>query len=314
MKRVIAAVLAVLTVFGLAGCQTETPPDQVALYYDKGYEGYKFVRCLEPGTNGYPINDEMVFLPASLRTWNIAPDSIDQTTPITVNSAPEEGQPSGVQVNLWTWTNFTINTDCGEGGSDPNSPAVQFWERVARRYYEADTTPDKSQWWPTLLKNTIVPALETVSRSVIRGYQADVLVSGAAREEAQEKIAELFQAEIRRAVGGEYFCAPDFDRVTNRVCGEVQVVLKDVDYANPGVQAARDEKQAAIERASALLVEAQARVDAADLEGQLYDNPARLELELAKIQLEQARLCAASANCTMVLSGGGVNINAGSRS
>ena len=160
-----------------------------------------------------------------------------------------------------------------------------------------------------MLSNTIVTALETSSRSVVRSYTADDLVSGQKREEVQQKIATLFQSEIKRVVGGEYFCSPAFDR-HNGQCGEVQILLKDVDYANPNIQAARDEKQAAVEKATALVAEAQGKVDAANKTGTLYNNPAWVELEKAKLQLQMVQECAKNQNCTIVLGAdGGVNIN-----
>jgi hypothetical protein len=260
-------------------------------------DGNHFGHCYEPGSStDYVWNNETVLLPASLRTWNMAAEGGDTTQPITVNSAPESGQPSGVQVNLWMQTNFTLNTNCDGGAS---SPVVQFWEKVGRRY-QANT----DEGWKTMLQNTIVTALETSSRSVVRGYTADVLVSGTAREEVQDQIAALFQTEIRRVVGGEYFCSPTYDRHGGE-CGEVEVLLKDVDFSNPAIQQARDEKQAAIEAAAALVAEAQGKVEAAAKTGELYNTAAWVELEKARLQLEAVKACAANPNCTVVLGGDG---------
>ena len=306
MRVVGLSAAGVLLLGAVSACSEIAPPDQVGLYYLEGpSDGYQFDHCYDPGSTTDAIwNNSVVLLPASLRTWNIAPEGTpgaDSNAPIVVNSAPEAGQPSGVQVKLWQQTNFTLNTSC-DGGK--TSPVVQFWEKIGRRY-QADT-PDG---WRNMLSNTIVTALETSSRSVVRGYTADDLVSGQKREEVQQKIATLFQSEIKRVVGGEYFCSPAFDRHTGQ-CGEVQILLKDVDYANPNIQAARDEKQAAVEKATALVAEAQGKVDAANKTGTLYNNPAWVELEKAKLQLQMVQECAKNQNCTIVLGAdGGVNIN-----
>lgn len=312
-KRVTLVVLAgVMLTGGLTACSSVADPDKVGLYYEVGpIEGNTFGHCFDPGTtSNYPVNDETFFLPASLRTWNIAPANGDSNIPITVNSKAEEGQPSGVQVNLWTQTNFTLNTNCGANDDDLNSPIVQFWEKIGRRY---DAHTDDG--WKTMLNNTIVTALETSSRSVAREYTADQLVSGVVREEAQGKIAALFQTEIKRVSGGEFFCSPTFDRNSTN-CGEVQVLLKDVDYTNSAIQAARDEKQAAVERAAALLAEAQGKaqaavaeaqgkVDAANKLNELYTNPAWVELQKAQMELDAIKACAANPNCTLVLGADG---------
>lgn len=292
--------------FGTAACAESAPPDQIGLYFEKGpIEGYKFSRCIQPGDTGWVVNDEIIMLPSSVRTWNIAPQGGDSSVPITVNSKPEEGQPSGVAVNLWVQVTFTLNTDC-DGGE--NSPIVKFWNAVGRRYKANET-----DGWAKMLQNTVVPALEASSRSIAKSYTADDMVAGTVREAIQSEISALFQGEIDKVAGGAFFCSPfyDPDSDSSEGCGEVSILVKDVDYSNPAIQAARDEKQAAIERATALVAEAQGKVEAAAKTGSLYDNPAWVELELAKLELEKAKACAASPTCTIVLDGGsGVLVNA----
>lgn len=306
-KRIVLAGLAGLALIGsLAACSSIAPPDEVGLYYMEGpSDGYKFDHCYDPGsTTDYEWNNSTVLLPNSLRTWNIAPQNTpgaDSNSPIVVNSKPEADQPSGVQVSLWMQTNFALNTYCGKDNNDASSPIVQFWEKIGRRY-----NADQTDGWKAMLSSTIVTALETSARSVVRGYTADSLVSGQQREEVQTKIAALFQEEIKRVSGGEFFCAPTFDRsAPEQKCGEVQILLKDVDYTNANIQAARDEKQAAVERAAALVAEAQGKVDAAAKTGSLYNNPAWVELEMAKIKLQQVQACASNPNCTVVITGAG---------
>lgn len=306
IKRAITVALVGAVLAGsAAACSEIAAPDQVGLYYLEGNDdGYKFDHCFDPGSTTDALwNNSVVYLPASLRSWNIAPPGTpgaDSNTPIVVNSAPEAEQPSGVQVSLWTQTNFSLNTYCGDGDKDPNSPLVKWWEKIGRRY-EADT-PDG---WKSMLGATIVTALETVSRSVGREYQADVLVSGQKREEIQTKIEDQFATEIRRLVGGEYYCSPDFDR-NSGTCGTVKIQLKDVDYTNPNIQAARDEKQAAVERAAAQVAAAQGQVDAANKLNELYKNAAWVQLQQAQLQLEAVKACAANPNCTVVIGANGV--------
>lgn len=297
-------VISIIMFGGVAACAETAPPDGVGLYYMLGpSDGNHFGHCFDPGSADDPIwNNEIHYLPTSLRTWNIAPAGGDTSTPITVNSAPEDGQPSGVQVNLWMQTNFSLNTFCGDNNEDANSPIVQFWEKLGRRY-EADTT----EGWKTMLMNTIVTALETSSRSVVRGYTADSLVSGLVREEVQQKIATLFQTEILRVTGAEYFCAPTFSRVgvnSNAPdCGNVEILLKDVDYTSPLIQDARDKKQAAIEEAAALVAQAKGQLEAANAQKELLNNPGWLELEKARIL---ADACKESPSCTIVFGGSGI--------
>lgn len=303
LKKTLAVLLLFTAALGLGAC-TISPPDGVGLYYMEGSsDGYHFDHCLEPGQSGKGVwNNSIVYLPTNLRTWNIAPEGGDTNRPITVASKPEQSQPSGVQVNVWSQVNLMLNTNC-EGGKD--SIVVQFWEKIGRRYQA-----DQIEGWKTMLLNTVVPALEKATRVVVRNYSADALVAGTNLVEIQDAIANEFSSELNRVTGGPFFCGPTFNRAT-KDCPAVQVLVKDVDYADPGIQQARNEKQQALEKAQALVAEAEGKLRAANAQEQLYDNPAWVKLEQAKIQLEIAKACGQNPNCHMVMGADGTIITTG---
>jgi hypothetical protein len=290
-----------LLILATAACAEIADPDMVGLYYMEGQsDGYKFDHCIDPGKSDDALwNNSVVWLPNNLRTWNIAPQGGDTDRPITVASKPEANQPSGVQVNIWSQVNLMLNTNCDDGG---NSPLVQFWEKIGRRY-GADT----EEGWKRTLLNTVVPALEKATRVVVRNYSADPLVAGTSLPEIQEAIAREFSTELKRVTGGEFFCGPEFNRATT-ACPPVQVLVKDVDYTDPGIQQARNDKQKALEQAAARVAAAQGEVDAAAKQRELYDNPAWVQLEKAKIQLEIAKACGQNPNCHMVMGSDGTII------
>jgi hypothetical protein len=299
-KRIVAVIAAVLTLLVVAsGCAEIAPPDKVGLYYMEGQvDGYKFDHCIDPGaSDDWIANNSVVWVPNSTRTWNIAKDGGDTNTPITVAAKPEANQPSGVQVNVYTFTNFALNTNC-DGGS--NSPVVQWWERLGRRY-DADTDAG----WKKMLLNTVVPALETATRTVVREYNADPLVAGINLTEVQGKIGAVFATELKRLAGGDFFCGPTFNRAT-KACPPVEVSVKDVDYTDPGIQDARNQKVKALEIAAANVAEAEGKVKAAAAQRELYNNPAWVELERARLQLEAVKACASNPQCTIVVGANGV--------
>lgn len=301
MRNKITAALLLFTAFlGLAAC-AKAPPDYVGLYYYEGSsDGYHFGHCFEPGASDkWTANNSYVLLPISLRTWNIQAEGGDTNRPITVASKPEANQPSGVQVNVWAQVNLILNTNC-EGGKD--STVVQFWEKIGRRYQA-----DNDTGWKNMLLNTVVPALEKATRVVVRNYSADSLVAGTNLPEIQEAIGKEFSSELQRVTGGPYFCGPTFNRAT-KDCPQVQVLVKDVDYTDPGIQQARNEKQKALETAQALVAEAEGKLRAASAQQQLYDNPAWVALEKAKIQLEIAKACGQNPNCRMIMGADGTII------
>jgi len=297
VRSIILGAVALTVLASATACAEIAPPDKVGLFYLEGQsDGYKFGHCIDPGTSDdWVANNSVAWVPSSVRTWNIAKEGGDSKTPITVNTKPEESQPSGVQVNVWTLTNLALNTSC-EGGKD--SPLVQWWEKIGRRY-KADTDAG----WVTMLQNTVVPALETATRNVARAEAADPLVAGVNNPEVQTKIAAEFAKELKRVVGGDYFCGPTFNRADGK-CPPVEVILKDVDYTDAGIQDARNQKVKALELAAALVAEAEGKVRAAQASADLYKSPAWLELEKLKVQLEMVKAC--TGNCTFVVSPGGV--------
>lgn len=302
-NKIIAALLLFTAALSLTACAI-AEPDKVGLYYMEGSsDGYHFDHCIEPGASDDGTwNNSVVYLPTNLRTWNIAAEGGDTNRPITVASKPESNQPSGVQVNVWAQVNLVLNTNC-DGGKD--STIVAFWEKIGRRYQA-----DNDEGWKNMLLNTVVPALEKATRVVVRNYPADPLVAGTNLPEIQEAIGKEFSSELNRVTGGPYFCGPTFNRAS-KDCPPVQVLVKDVDYADPGIQQARNEKQQALERATALVAEAEGKLRAASAQQQLYDNPAWVALEKAKIQLEIAKACGQNPNCRMIMGADGTIITAG---
>lgn len=318
MKRKILALAAVAAAaLGLTACSTIADPDAVGLYYKQGSsDGYKFSECIEPGNTGpAEWNNEAVYLPTSLRTWNIAASGGDTGDATVVSTLPEPNQPSGVQVKVWSTTNFFLNTFCDSSGGVVKS----FWENIGRRD-DADTP----EGWRNMLVRVLVPALEKSTQDVVRSYTADALVGNinGIRAEAQAKISAQFADELKRLTGGDYFCGPTFNRASKE-CPQIEMIIKDVDYADEGIQQARNAKQKAIElaaakvaeaegNAKAQLAQAQGELAAAQKRGTLYENKAWVQLQLAEKQLAAIQACAQSQKCIVNMgSGGNLLLNVG---
>lgn len=314
LRGAVLLLIGALALGTATACATTAEPNKVGLWYAQGSsDGNQFDHCITPGSvAGVAVNDYMIWLPDDVRTWDIARDgSGDTDIPLRVTAKPEEGQESGLEVLIWVKTNLKLNTSCGGDDRDGNSPLVEFWENLGKRY-EANTDPG----WLKMLQNTVVPALEK-AKNVLRDYTADELVLGTVWAAAEPAFAELFSAELERLSGGDYFCGPDFSRVNEEgllwpgeaPCSPVVVSIKDVDYADEGIQAARNEKQKATEEAAAALIRAQGEAAAklaeangakaaADALRDLYNNPAWVQLQVAQAQVDT---CAAAAGCTVIV-------------
>lgn len=305
----------------LAGCSTIADPDAVGLYYLKGTsDGYKFDKCIEPSQTGdAEWNNEIIFLPTNLRTWTIdaqpgtanAAPGADSGEEIVVSAKPEANQPSGVQVRVATKTSFNLNTFC-----DSNGGVVrEFWEKIGRRY-SADT-PDG---WKNMLNAELVPTQKTIIRDVVRGYNADAFIANldGVQAQAQQIIAERLAVEFNRVAGGNFFCGPSFKRAEAK-CPPLELLIIGVEYADPGIQAARNEKQKAVElaaaklataqgEAAALVAEAEGKKNAAAALAGLYNSPGWVQIQLQIMQLEAVKACGNNPNCHMFVGGSGTSI------
>lgn len=295
----------------LSGCATVADPDQVGLYYNMGSsDGYEFGECVEPGQTGdAEWNNEVKFLTTSLRSWNIAADKGDSDKPTIVSTKPEKDQPSGVQVSVWSTTNFYLNTFCDAKGG----VVKDFWEKIGRRY--AADTPDG---WRSMLTATLVPALTKATQDVVRGYGSDELVGniGGVRADAQRKISAAFAEELRRLTGGDFFCGPTFNRAS-KDCPQLEMIIVDVDFTDAGIQQARNEKQKAVElaaaqlaraqgEAAALLAEAQGKAAAAAALNKLYSNPQWVRLQETIIKTQALiEACKQAKECKLIVGADG---------
>lgn len=341
-RRILAALLILAGLApALAACSTRPASNVELLYYAAGAgDDRKFVECIRPGTSGkYPIDDETFTILTDLKTWNIAPKGQGGDSDQAIESGTKygpDGQP-GPQVKTWSSVDFVINQDCTKGA---DSPIVQFWERLGRRY-EISTDSDENGWqqakWVDLLENTLVVAEKKAIAEGTRFYTADALDSNGhgERGELEKRIGPLFADELRRKLGGDYFCGSAFHMdpkgnpqpvtydeyvpagsnpdgtvkftVEQRTstCPPPRISITDIDFANADIARARADVYAAEQRAKAQLIAAQAELDKAKLLGQAASNEQYLRYKQIEAQLAAADACKASPNCTVIVDGSG---------
>lgn len=165
-----------------------------------------------------------------------------------------------------------------------------------------------------MLNAELVPIQKTIIKDVVRNYSADPFIANleGIQSEAQTEIAKRLAIEFNRITGGQFFCGPSFDSA-KRDCPALELLIIGVEYADPGIQAARNEKQKAVELAAAklaeaqgiaaaLVAEAQGKRDAANAVGALYNSPGwvalQKQIEAGKALVEA---CKAAKECRLVV-------------
>jgi hypothetical protein len=241
----------------LTGCSVIAEPDFIGLYYMEGQsDGYEFGECVMPGKTGpAEWNNSVVYLPISKRDWLIDDaEGSDDKDPLIVSAAPQENQPSGVQVRLSVQANFTLNSFCDDSGG----VVRQFWEKIGRRY-----SADTEAGWQEMLRKVFSPTLKAIAKNEVRKFNADDLVANKdnIQETVLKAIAAQFSVEVNRLAGGPFFCGPDFNPAS-KDCSEVQLQMISMEYGDPGIQDARNQKQKAIELAAAKLATAEGEAKA----------------------------------------------------
>lgn len=297
-RGILIGIGGLLAIPAMAGCSVTPQPDEITLHYHGGpIEGNSFDRVIEPSTvaGDWNVADTNVTLPVSLRTWNITTDdSADQREPIVVPTS------DGVLVNVWSQTNFVLNTNHKDIEGFRGGTVRKFWETLGRRYQA-----DNDEGWRRMMLVTVVPALDKAITDTIRSYEADPLVynTEGIHAEAQQAIGRRFLENLKRLSGGDFFCGPTFVRGSGE-CPAPELILKGVDFNNPGIQAARDERRKEQELAAAKLEQAEGLLAAQRQLNEALRDPNYARYLEAQMNLEAAKACAASPNCTFISGSG----------
>ena len=284
----------------VAACNTRPPSDMIALYYKAGAgDNKKFEECIEPGTEGkYPYDDEVFYLPTSLRSWAVLEDGGDSNSPFVVGSAidPKTGL-AGPQVKVWVTVKFYLNTDCTGG---VNSPIVQFWQRTGNRPWkdgkgisQAGEDGFNEEAWVAMLKATLVPVELGVLQEETRKYIADDLDANkdGVWTRMEQAIGPAFNESLKGSVGGDYFCGSSYNRDKKPVtCPPVSIDIVSIDFADAGIQTARNDVFKAKQQREAELTRAQTELDKANLLAKANRNPQYLDFAKLEMELERAKL------------------------
>lgn len=258
----------------LSGCDTgEVDTSAVGLYYSAGsIEGQSFEKVVEPGTTDWSVNDFVVQLPTGQGSLIIRnQDGADIKGVISVPSKDNTliDYEISVAFKLNTLTDDLDGGKNTDGTTRPNfkgGTLRKFYEEICRQYdCDLDDAGKKSAGWLDMLKARMQPQVEAALKDEARKYDGDpivgnqsmtVKVKGVDTEVGtltylQQVVGTTFQDYLNRQLGAKYFCGPDFDRKTQKVCNPIQFSIISADYNNPEVRKNREGKKIADDQSAA---------------------------------------------------------------
>lgn len=312
----LGVILLVQFLSGWAG----TPVDKIGLHYSGGpIEGQKFREVIEPGSGQrfLGLSDKLVLLPITQRDYIVSlnAEEGDRLRPDAIK-APAKG---GVEMQFEVSAYFTLNTE-------PQT-VRRFYERICVKFHcETDSG------WDQMINNNFRKPIEQAIQQSIRRYTVNELYagevgegsSGTTDEEAesllvtiQGEIATDLKENINEILGGQYFCGPTFDRARPSECPDFEFQIVSATPTSEAVRnafaenaASRQEKVTAQNRADAAVAEAEGKRQAQEALQGIYTDPNYIAY-LNALALQD---CANNANCTLVVTSNGANVNVQPRS
>lgn len=305
-NRVVAALAGVLL---LSACSS-VDADKIGVVYSAGsMDGQHYLEVTEQGESLYVGNDDLYQIPLSTRSYVLDADdsSADVQSDISVPSADQTVVDFKVAV-AFSVNTFTEDIEGYEGGS-----LRAFVEKVCLRY---NCTEESG--WRTMLAKTMKPSLDATFKDIAQDFTGPELIYNlrpagadkAALDSVKAQIGKAFQRELVRLLGAEYFCGPTFDRaLPARGCPPIELTITKVEYHNEDLQASREAKRIAEEKAAATKVESDALAAQQRALQKALSNPAYVRYLESKNRLDAAKACAQSEkNCVLVI-GTDANVN-----
>lgn len=192
----------------------KTAQDKVCITYGGGpFEGEEFQRVVQPGSslffNGW--RDKLYCYPTTQRLYSIdeRPEAADEGAPSAVVAFTDDPVEARWELNVY----FTL---CQE----PEC-VHEFHESIGKK-----TEAFTDTGWIEMLNDYMLPQIENVVARESRTFTAQELAED---EEAildvQRALAASLRDNVSQALGGEFFCGPDYQGIGDE-CGDFEVVLK----------------------------------------------------------------------------------------
>lgn len=251
IRRILAALSALLLVVVVGCSSVDTDANQVALQYSGGWESKAFVKCVPKSTQSLDESsgDTFFYVPIGERTYRFSDEPGSDQPPIMVTAK------DGVELKVRGSIKFTLNTDCNaytdpDGTQWPGGKLQKLKERF-----------DKDGIFPTSDGEGMPAAWNTF----LRVYIGEVIDRSADEQALNYLTGELNASESKKAEWERKFLDVLPDRIKAGFKGEDMISVYNPVIQKPDLP---DNLKAAIQEA----VAAQERGRAAEAERSIGEN------------------------------------------
>ena len=224
-KRVGIALLSLLAVTQMAACSfSKTDSSNASCVYNGGpFDSKDFKGYVEPGSGreSQGFGPEIIDVPVTLRQYRISLDPAQGDTPIADSVSVKV---KGIDMDFEPTITFTLNSEIiGE------KPVVcDFIEKILRPLDATDFNTQGGSWQFGFLNERFRPVVDDVATRVLQKYDPTKLAfnTDGERDKAAQEIGEALPAALTKALGGSYFCGPEYSfGGAASTCGHPAVVL-----------------------------------------------------------------------------------------
>lgn len=237
MKRIMTVLMGALMVLTLGACGlASNEANQIGLQYGGGVvENKEFKGVIPPGATNDTIGpgDSVYNYPIDQRSFIVGghgDENGNADDAIQVVSSPDSGS---VRMNVPVQVYFTLN--------QKTETLVRFHENIGLKthaYFDGDS----SEGWDKMLRNYFRPQMERALQSAASGYAMAALRNNEeTRAEFQQKAADEFTRLLPVAIGGDYFCGPQY--TGKNECGEVSFTVQKPEPVNKDVAESLEQVQ-----------------------------------------------------------------------
>ena len=190
IKRIVAALAAIVMVIMISGCSTvSTEPDEVALHYSGGsFSSKNFKECVAPSDRQFNgPGDEHYVYPANQRTFSFTGTSSEaEMDPVPVVTS------DGQTLRVPGFVKFTLTSECNS--------LYDFHEKVGVKY-DAYT----SDGWRTLLNDYLGVAVTSALNDAAgdAGWQP-LYRDSKIRADIESELNTVLQGRVNSSLGGDW--------------------------------------------------------------------------------------------------------------